>query len=222
MKKEYDLIYELGRGNWIDAVVGEAVVLGSYLKDLELVAKGIDLSGMVRAIKYDNDCFYQVGAKAKQLESELVKFKQTEARTVCIDEICLWSEEFGKVDDEWEFDFILAEKRYEIRMMLPTYREKVKLNDLTKAMAESAIMRMLTDNEAKTLTHEVVRKVFSDQEYITTVYYDGDRLVRRTIDHQHDPADKSGRGRLDIFYFDDFETAIKAWKVVREVATSGQ
>jgi len=44
MKKEYDLIYELGRGNWIDAVVGEAVVLGSYLKDLELVAKGIDLA----------------------------------------------------------------------------------------------------------------------------------------------------------------------------------
>ena len=213
---------ELGRGNWIDAIAGEAVVLGSFLKDLELVAQGTELSEMVREIRYDSDDFYLVEAKAKQLEAEIAKLKLTEARSVYIDEVCLGNEAMGKVDDEWEFDFILAEARYEIRMMLPTYREKIKLNDLTKAIAESGIMRILTDNEAKTLTNEVIRKVFSDQEYITTSYYDGDRLVRRTIDHQHDPADKSGRGHLDIFYFDDFETATKAWKTVREVVTSGR
>ncbi|KKT48907.1 MAG: hypothetical protein UW42_C0044G0002 [Candidatus Collierbacteria bacterium GW2011_GWB1_44_197] len=222
MGKEYDLMNELGRGNWIDAVAGEAVVLGSYLNDLELVAKGTELAEMVRAIKYDSDGFYLVEVKAKQLEAVIVRLKETEARSVYIDKFCLGEEVFGKVDDEWEFDFVLAERRYEIRMMLPTYRDKVKLNDRVKALAESETLSVVTEHGAKLLTTEVVRKVFSNQEYITTCFYDEDRLVRRIIDHQHDPADRTGRGHLDIFYFDDFETATKAWKMVREATTSSK
>ncbi len=222
MGKEYDLMNELGRGNWIDAIAGEAVVLGSYLKDLELVAKGTELAEMVKAIKYDSDDFYLVEARATRLEAELVKLKQTAKSTVFIDEICLGNEAMGKVDDEWEFDFILVEGRYEIRMMLPTYRDKIKLTDRAKTLAEQQALNLVKPKDTKPLTCEVFRKVFSDQEYITTCYYDGDLLVRRIIDHQHDPADKLGRGHLDIFYFDDFETATKAWKAVREAATSSQ
>jgi len=214
-------IYELGRGNWIDTVAGEAVVLGSFLKDLELVARGIELADMVRAIRYDSDDFYLVEARAKLLEEEIVKLKQAQARMIYIDEICPGAEKVGKPDDEWEFDFILVEQRYQIRM-LPTYRDKVKLNDRAKILAESEMVGSLTERETKILTKEVVRKVFGDQEFITTCYHDGDLLVRRTIDHQHDPADRSARGHLDIIYFDDFETATKAWKVVREVTTSGR
>jgi len=215
---EYDLMNELGRGNWIDSVAGEAVVLGSYLRDPELVARGTELADMVRAIKYDSDEFFLVEARAKQLEAEIVKLKQTQARMIYIGEICPGAEKVGKPDDEWEFDFILVEQRYQIRMLLPTYREKNKLvADRAKALAELELFDLVSDRGTKLLTKQVVRKVFSDQEYITTTYYDGERLVRRTIDHQHDPADKSARGNLDIFYFDDFEPAVRAWMELRKI-----
>ncbi len=214
---EYDLMNELGRGNWIDAIAGEAVVLGSYLRDPELVARGTELADMVRTIKYDCDDFYLVEARAKQLEAEIVKLKQSKACIVFIDKICLKEELYGKVDDEWEFDFILGEGRYEIRMLLPTYRDKEKLDDREKMLAESKVLSLVTERETKSLTKEVVRKFLSNQEYITSFYYDGERLVRRTIDHQHNPADRSARGHLDIFYFDDFDTATKAWMELRKI-----
>lgn len=213
MQGEYDLVNELGSGNWIDVVSGEAVVMGHAGGDPELVVLGTSLAKMVQEIKYNDDKFSLVEAAAIYLGNKIKERKSRDKYSIFIDEI-FEGDEKHKPLDRWEYDLILGDGRYEIKMMLPVY-DKYTLVDNRKIRAEKAVMECFEDPSFR-----VYKKIEQIVDYTTQVFkytsfYDKEgKLIRRTIDHDHEGG--FYRGWVDMFFFDKFEDAWNAWNKVKD------
>lgn len=220
MSREYDLINELGSKNWLDVAAGEAVILGHSLNDPCLVAKGTELATQIRKIPFDNDRFSKVGAKARDLETELTERKRKEQTTMFIDDFYLGKEKEKSLYD-WEFSFISVEGRYLIQMILPMYYDKAKFADAIKTEAEIKIRAVYADPSFQNYKQEVKSTECQGQTFVNTRYFDDKgRLVRRTVDFKH--HEKMAWGWIDYYYFDDFAKVCEAWQGVREAFTSDQ
>lgn len=150
MRKEYDLIRELGRGNWIDEVAGEAVLWGYSTVDPELEARGAELSKMVKEIKFDNDQFYKVEAAAKELQ-RLVGKKQREESSIYIDRLRAIEGDKWPMSD-WEYGLVYINPFYEVRILLPAFYSESELGE--KQEMETAVMSCFEDPEFKSYKKE--------------------------------------------------------------------
>lgn len=218
MKKEYDLMYELGRGNWIDAIAGEAVVLGFVLRDPILEVKGTELATLITKIKYDNDEFFKVEACVKSLEQELSRVKSERKQAIFIDSV-------GNGENRpwpakpWEYEFIFVGGKYQIWMNLPVYQDKTVLSDTEKVAVEMAVRQFVTDPSLENYQYHHEETVCQSQTFRVMRWTDADgEVIRHIINHDH--ADNLGKGWLEKFYFDDFGIAVEAWKSARDVVTS--
>jgi len=220
MKKEYDLINELGPMNWLDMVAGEAVVLGHCLNDPCLVTEGTKLAILIKEIHFDDDGFGKVEAFAESLEKELLNRKEYEKTTVFIDELYSGSEK-NKSLNEWEFDFNCVNGIYQILMFLPEYYYKEKLGEKAKVKAQEEIQKVFGISSLDCLRKEIDRSICGSQYFETTTYFDkNNKKVCVTIDFNHEGSTK--RGWSEFYYFEDFATASKAWLGVREAFISDQ
>jgi len=216
MEKEYDLMNELGRGNWIDAIAGEAVVVGFALREPELEIKGTELAAMVVNIKYDDDEFYKVEAYARGLELELERVKKERDKTIFLDKVRKSEEEKWPIR-EWEYDFLCVKGRYQIWLNLPVYTGVVMLVDKEKVAIESAIRRFFVDSTFESYEYSYEESICQDQKFRVKIWHDGQgRMVREIINHDHGD-DGISKGWLERYYFDDFKTAATAWHELRKI-----
>lgn len=219
MRKEYDLIRELGRGNWIDEVAGEAVLLGYSCVDPDLQAKGAELSQMVREIKFDSDQFYRVIVAAKELQ-ELVR-RQKERNSAYLDRIVDYEMDDGP-KNEWQYELSCISTIYQIRITLPAFYTDRELDEKDKM--ESAVMSCFDDPTFSKYRKErkVGRKsMFTHEATWSEKYFDDKHRLIREIDvHEH--QDDSSRGFREVFYFDGLTSAATAWTSLREAFTSSR
>lgn len=214
MKNEFDLVNELGPANWLDAVAGEAVLLGALLRDPEVEILGKELAKMISEIRFDDDHFSEVEAFAKGLEKELAKKLEEREHTVFIDSV-RQSEQERWPTRVWEYD-LLHLKRYQVWLNLPVYDNPTDLEDDEKKKAEEAVRQCFSDPSFGSYQKTVTRVVNQGQLFITTLYHDSKgKLLRKIVNHEH--ADSlTAKGWLEKFYFDDFVTAMEAWRGVRK------
>ena len=215
---EYELTQELGQPNWIDEIAGEAVVLGHTLNDPELVALGTNLSQKSREVSFCDDRFCRVEGLALSLDNRLREIKSVDKLALFIEDI-YDGDERNKPLDRWEYDLIFCEGRYQIKMLLPRY-DKYTLKDEAKLAAEREVRGCYMDPSFESYKKEEHTIDYVTQVFKIYMYYDDDnKLIRRVIDHDHEGG--WYRGWIDMFYFDDFETAWNAWTKVK-AATSGR
>lgn len=220
MRKEYDLINELGPQNWLDVVAGEAVILGYSINDPELVAKGTELNVLIRRCCYDDDCFGKVEAYGEALRKEIETKRIKQKMTFFIDDLFV-GEVKSKSHYEWEYDFICADRGYEILMILPVYYDKSKLSDPVRMIADKKLRSMYDDPSFESYRKEEVDTVFESQTFHFTKYFDEKgRLLRRSVDFNHEGV--TARGWFEHFYFEDFALALGAWQEIKDAFISNQ
>lgn len=220
MKKEYDLINELGYKNWLDIVAGEAVILGHCLNDSCLVADGTSLATLIESIHFDNDDFGKVEAAAQSLEKKLMRRKELEKGTIFIDQLNL-GREMKKTLYDWEFDFNCVNGIYQILMFLPEYFDREKLLNKVKIEAEKEILKVISGSGFDDFRKEKEVNTFGSQTFETVKYFDKrGKVIRKTVDFNHEGSIK--RGWTEYYYFEDFATAGEAWMGVREAFISNQ
>jgi len=219
MGKEYDLINELGPRNWIDSLAGEAVVLGQVNNDPELTVLGTELAKLISEVHYDCDSFFLVEAAAVGLEKIIEAKKKYKKAVLFIDEVFEGKKDH-KLSDKWEYDFIMADGRYQINMILPIY-DGNSLTDDRKHDAEELVRICYGDPSfgSYTKTEEIVD--YTTQVFKITKYFDENgKMIRRIVDHDHEGG--MFRGWMEIFYFDDFSTAMRAWRAAKDIVTSNR
>lgn len=215
--KERDLTYDLGKKNWIDAIAGEAVVLGMSIRNPQLEAAGTELARLVREIPYDSDRFALVIANARGLVEAIDRAIRERQQTTYIDTV-FKGESVAKKDRwSWEFNLIFATGRYEIQMILPVYAGNAILLAEKKKKAEMVVCSFFRDPEFETYNRSDVNLDHGSQQYRTTSYRDSEtgKLLRVITDHDHEGY--AYRGWYEVFYFDDFETARSAWEKMRSI-----
>ncbi len=208
-REKKDLTCELGYRNWIDSVAGEAVTTGWFLGDPYLTARGTHLASLVRKIKYDDDRFGLVEAMASSLVEEIKKARERARATEFIDELFV-GEEKNKSYFDWEYNFICVEGKYQIMMLLPAYYD-------------AEMVGKKIDLEEVGLWHLVrtERDTYESQVFVNYHYCDsGGRLRHRVVDFNHE--EKRKRGRVEYYYFDDFQSAWEAWQKVKEAFILGR
>jgi len=217
VKKEYDIIYELGRRNWLDVTAGEALVLGYLTKDVELQMRGTALAEKVLEVRFDSDDFFKIEAQATDLKELIRKSKEKQEMSLFIDDI--YKFEGGKKSlGEWEYELVLAEGRYEIRLTMPEYFGKSPYS-LVSDMVEEAVRTSYEKPKFEEMIEVEDSKVFGHQKLdITNHYTIVGKLVCHTVDFNHE--DVSKRGKTVVYYIDEYQQAVTAWAEVRSI--SGQ
>lgn len=210
MTREYDLTNELGKGNWIDAIAGEAVVLGRTSNNPELTALGTELAIMIKSIRYDDENFCLVEAKAEWLSQLVEETKKRDRTCLFIDDI-FEGDEKHKPLDKWEYDLICVDNRYQIQMVLPRYVPGMSVVGEREKVSE--LIRSIYDGfEDFVQTEEFMD--YTTQLFRISKFFDGEKLVSRIVDHDHEGG--MFRGWLEIYYFDEFVVAYEAWERVKK------
>ncbi|HOX96697.1 MAG TPA: hypothetical protein PLI45_04975 [Candidatus Woesebacteria bacterium] len=215
MRKEYDLINELGPRNWLDTVAGEAVFLGYQLRTPELSAKGTALAKLIREIRFDDDAFFVVQCTGIALQEEIAQVKKKVKETVFIDDIYTGKEKKEALLD-WEYDLIMVDGRYQIQMILPVYYDKAILNDERKQRSEKWVRSKLGEICLENCRVEEVLTQYESQIFTYTKYFDEKENMRyETVDFNHEGS--PARGWMEYFFFDDWNQACEAWSGIKEV-----
>ena len=220
MRKEEDIVNELGYRNWLDVVAGEAVILGHMSNDPTLVAKGTKLATLIRKGNFYDDDFSKVVAYGVGLVREISNRKHRERATQFLD--CLYK---GEKDDkscyDWEYDLVSADGRYAIWMFLPEYYGTGKLLDPVKMEIEKRVQTTYSDPSFISYTRSEEINSTESQVFENVRYFDEAGVeVRRSVEFNHEG--RVARGRNDYYYFDDLAQALTAWQEVKEVFTSSQ
>lgn len=216
--KERDLTYELGRQNWIDALAGEAVVLGFTLRKPELEMMGTSLASLVREVPYNNDNFSKVIGLAQGLETKIKRVLEAETKTIYIEEIYEGESLPKRNSRSWEYDFVFSGGQYQILMILPVFQGNEVLLEEKKKLAEAAVCGVFGDSSFESYEKQIIETDYVTQKYITTSYVDEKmRLLRRITRHDHEQG--YFEGWHEMYFFDDFATANEAWKKVRSIVT---
>lgn len=219
MNKEYDLINELGYKNWMDAVAGEAVMIGLLAHQPELEVLGTNLARIIGEIPYNHDDFYKVGAEIKKVEKAISEYKGWIKQAIFIDEICKVDQKGKKSLYDWAYNLLMVERVYRIQMILPVYLGKEVLKEEKKLLAERVVSHFYDDPGFQKYKKVITETDYVTQKMETSSYYDAeDQLLRRVTDHNHEGS--NSRGRQETFYFKDFSRATQAWADMKEVVTS--
>lgn len=216
MRLEHEIVNELGPQNWLDSVAGEAVILGHSLNDPYLVAKGTELSLLIRQVAFDNDSFSRVEALGIDLLREVAKRKVKE--TLFIDELYVGSKKEKSCND-WEYDLILADGRYQIMMLLPEYFGNDTLKERKKMEIESQVQLQFSGLE--NCRRETKEDKYESQVFESVTCFDiNGKEIYKTIDFNHEG--RMLRGRIEYYFFDEIDSAMMAWQVVRRLFISDQ
>lgn len=215
MRKEgYDIINELGSQNWLDVAAGEAVLLGQLTHDVELTMKGTRLAELLDEIKYDNDQFSKVEAEGMGLTEKINIKKNEQNSAVFIDEICEYRNGI-KRSDTWEYELILCQGRYQIRLVLPEYYGLLPANK-TKENVEEIIKNSYTNPLFAELEKSDSMKMIGHQKMDTTDYYtDMGMIICQIIDFEHESGTK--KGMTEIYHFDDSTQVSQTWSRIRAI-----
>ncbi|MFZ3068711.1 MAG: hypothetical protein WA052_00135 [Microgenomates group bacterium] len=212
MRKEYDLTNELGPQNWLDVVAGEAVVLGWFLKDVELTMKGTRLAESIAKVHFDRDDFFKVEAQALDLIKVIEEKKKSQSLVLFMDEICEYDGK-NKSLNKWEYSFILSEGRYQIMMLMPEYFDREPPDD-GKSKVEEIIRESFRNPTFGELVKIEDSKMMGVQKMDTTDYYTCDKkLICHKVDFDHECGWK--RGQIVIYHIDDYGQSIAVWGKIR-------
>jgi len=212
MRKEYDLANELGPQNWLDVVAGEAVVLGWFLKDVELTMAGTMLAESVAKVHFDRDDFFRVEAQALNLVKVIEEKKKSQSLVLFMDEICEY-EGKNKSLNKWEYSLILSEGRYQIMMLMPEYFDR-EPPDGGKLKVEEIIRESFNNPAFGELIKIEDSKMMGVQKMDTTDYYTHDKkLICHKVDFDHECKWK--RGQIVTYYIDDYAQSITVWTKIR-------
>ena len=213
MKKETDLVYELGKANWLDSAAGEAYILGSLMNEPRLAMEGTRLAGMIREIPYSSEQFALVIACGKDLLKRIDEAKTREKATAFLDEIAVY-ENGRKTLIDWEYDLIMASGRYQINMIMPEYYGKSLDED-----GVGEIMEVIKGSYSRfdSLERSERSEIMGDIQKMDIVEVrDGDALVYRMVDFNHECGYK--RGQIRIFYFNDYSQVMGVWERVKVIS----
>ncbi len=212
MRKEYDLTNELGPQNWLDVVAGEAVVLGWFLKDVELTMKGTMLAESIAKVHFDNDDFLKVEAQALDLVRVIEEKKKSQSLVFFVDEICEYDGK-NKSLNKWEYSLILSEGRYQIMMLMPEYFDR-EPPDGGKLKIEEIIRESFRNPSFDELIKVEDSKKMGVQKMDTTDYYTRDKkLICHKVDFDHEC--KSKRGQIVTYHIDDYAQSIALWTKIK-------
>lgn len=212
MRKEYDLTNELGPQNWLDVVAGEAVVLGWFLKDVELTMKGTMLAESIVRVHFDNDDFLKVEAQALDLVRVIEEKKKSQSLVFFVDEICEYDGK-NKSLNKWEYSLILSEGRYQIMMLMPEYFDR-EPPDGGKLKIEEIIRESFRNPSFDELVKVEDSKKMGVQKMDITDYYTHDKkLICHKVDFDHEC--KSKRGQIVTYYIDDYAQSIAVWTKIK-------
>lgn len=212
MRKEYDLTNELGPQNWLDVVAGEAVVLGWFLKDVELTMMGTMLAKGIDKVRFDRDDFFKVEAQALDLVKIVEEKKKNQSSVLFMDEICEYDGK-NKSLNKWEYSLILNEGRYQIMMLMPEYFDR-EPPDNGKSKVEEIIRESFTNPAFGELVKVEDSKMMGIQKMDTTDYYTSDKkLICHKVDFDHECGWK--RGQIVIYHIDDYGQSIVVWGKIR-------
>lgn len=215
MKREYDIRYELGPRNWLDAVAGEAVVLGYIFHDVELEMMGTALAERIGAVRFDDDKFSLVEAQALHIKKIIAEKKVKWQDTPVIDEICEY-DGGRKSLYKWEYSFLFADGQYVITLMMPEYQGRLPDTE-NREQVEKVIRESYSDPVFEELTaDEEIIKIGHQSKKTTEYRTVGGRLICREIDFQHEDGPK--RGRLVTYFYDEYSQAIGAWVDIRAIS----
>jgi len=213
MKREYDLIRDLGRENWLDAVAGEAYLLGCLADDPELSMQGTVLAGLIRETPYDNDGFSRVIAAGMGLIDKVSEVKKRTSAVLFIDEVA--TEEESKRDaSDWGYDLVLLEGGYQIRMVMPEYYGKWPDDERAELICEAA---KASYKRFDNFLRSEKSVMMGSQKMDSVEVWDGARQVYRQVDFDHECGYK--RGQLRIFYFDDYSQVMDVWRAVKTISS---
>ncbi|KKT72377.1 MAG: hypothetical protein UW68_C0039G0015 [Candidatus Collierbacteria bacterium GW2011_GWB1_44_6] len=222
MEKDRGLTNELGYRNWIDSLAGEAILLGEECYEPDLVVRATGLARMAREIPYHSDQFSRVIAEAMYLEKIIANLKDREF-LIYIEEVYEDKQlrEYGSRD--WAYEVKVSQGRYEIRMLLHVYDTVSDLKRGLKSQAEERVRNYFGDPSFETYSRETEEEYIQGQKFVMVKYFDHGNLIRSVIDHQHEIGNgPTTKGHQEIFYFDDYETAIRAWAEVKKLITSSR
>lgn len=222
MGRERGITDELGYRNWIDSLAGEAIMLGERIREPELVVRAAGLARMAREIPYLHDRFSQVIAEAMYIEGIVAGLKNRE-QSIFIEHLFENEEERAYGSIEWDYMFLVVKGTYEIRLNLQIYRTKEDLKRGCKERIVKKLCAFFDDPSFESYTKQREEKIWEGQDFVTTRIYDHEgRLIRRIIDHEHEPVGDPSRGHQDIFFFEDAAIAQKAWAEIELEVTSSR
>ena len=214
MRREYDIINELGPKNWLDAVAGEAVILGYFSEDVELEMWGTALAQRLNEVRFDHDNFGKVEALATDLLERVERKKKEQGMILFIDEVCEY--EGGKKSlCKWEYGLVMAEGRYEITMMMPEYYG-CPPNTEYRELIEDVIRASYSNPRFDELVIVNDSKIIGQQKMDTPKYYTADgKLICRVVDFDHEDGPK--RGMNIIYYFDEYTQVMNTWVKIKAI-----
>jgi len=221
MGVEYDITNELGPCNWLDAIAGEAIILGHDHHEPLLVIQGTRLAGMLREIKFDDGRFGTVEALGKDLEKALEVIKKKVRTTMFIDDLYVGGEKARRSSIDWEYDLMCENGIYQINMYLPVYYGTAMLSEPAKVMAERGVRSLFEDPSFLSYRIEELETKYESQVIKYIKYFDKKgRLVRMTVDFNHEGS--PARGWNERYYFVDFAEAMRGWEEVKRAFISGR
>ena len=212
----YDITNELGSQNWLDVTAGEAVLLGQFTFDPELVMLGTLLARGVRNVNYNKDDFSKVEAQAMGLVGIIKKKKEELTSTVFLDEICEYKGG-EKLSSTWEYNLLLSGGRYQVLMMMPEYIGTLSVSGAALEI-EKTIQNSFYYPRFEQLKMVKNSKIVGDQKLDTADYYTNQNsLVCHSVDFDHEGGWK--RGKTVIYYINDSNQAMETWAKIRSISS---
>lgn len=213
VKKEYEIINELGPQNWLDIAAGEAIILGQMMHDAELVMRGTKLAEGIQKVRYDNDNFSKIEAEAIGLLKTIDEKKDVQEDTLFLDEICEY-DGTSKSLTRWGYDLVLLKGEYQILMYMPEYFGDKPSDEYLK------VEKIVRSGYENTPFGEWVRKdetkIYGYQRMDITDYYTNEgKLICHTADFVHECGWK--KGMYINYHIENTLQAIDTWMKVRSI-----
>jgi len=212
MKKEHDLVYDLGEGNWLDEVAGEAVTLGRVMNEPLLVMEGSELARLISQTDYNDDKFYLVIGLGMHLKEELDAIKIRRKETVFLDEV-VRLEGGRKSSNHWEYSFVCIGGSYQIQMLMPEFYGSEPPDEGVGEM-EKIAMEMYPDFKSYK-TVNASDWMGSQWMSVSETYDDRGRMVLRVVEFDHEGSYK--RGHIKTVYPESYLKAEELWKKMRAI-----
>jgi len=213
MKKEHDLVYDLGQGNWLDEVAGEAVTLGRVMNEPMLVMEGIELARLISQTDYNDDKFYLVTALGMRLREELDEIMTRRKETIFLDEM-VQIEDGRKSSHHWEYSFVCVGGRYQIQMLMPEFYGPEPPDEGVGEMEK--IVREMHPDFMSYKTVDTSEWVGSQRMSVSETHDVRGRVVLRVVEFDHEGCYK--RGHIKTAYPESFLKAEELWKKMRAIS----
>jgi hypothetical protein len=200
-QEKYDLIKELGPRNIYDVLAGKAQIIGSEYRNRALINLGKELGKLIQQIPYNDDRFYRVIVKAKEVENLINQLQQSELTYEKLRE-----NEWGG----WEYSFI-RDKEGRYKIVLDNWRT---WPGTCYSETHDQIEKIMKTRITEGLREKKTTYTLDGTNWTESYKYldDNDELIIEKIYHTHE--DGYAIGLAESYFFKTKEDAEKCWKEI--------